>query len=113
MPIEYSNYLRLRFDQLQTKATIKQFPKIKEHLDQFKKVITSDNAPYGLHRARNEDFFKGEKIISIRKCLKPTFTYTDFDCYVTAAFYIIKSNRINMKFLVALLNSYINLNRRI
>ncbi|MBA7556722.1 hypothetical protein ES705_49439 [subsurface metagenome] len=84
---------------------IKKYPNIKKHLDGFRKVITSDNKPYGLHRARDEKFFTGEKIISVRKCAEPTFTYTDFDCYVSATFYVIKSKRINKKFLTALLNS--------
>ena len=84
---------------------IKLFPNIKAHLDKFKKVITSDNKPYGLHRARNEYFFKGEKIIAVRKCAEPAFTYTDFDCYVSATFYVIKSERINLKYLTAILNS--------
>lgn len=44
------------------------YPALKKHLDQFKKVITSDNYPYGLHRARTENLFVGEKIISLRKC---------------------------------------------
>lgn len=82
------------------------FPNLKKHLDKYKKVITSDNKPYGLHRSREEDFFLGEKIISLRKCSdRPTFTYTDFDCYVSATFYVIKTNRINLKYLTALLNS--------
>ncbi len=84
---------------------IKPYPNIKKHLDKFQKVITSDNKPYGLHRARDEYFFKGEKIIAVRKCIEPTFTYTDFDCYVSAAFYVIKTTRINLKYLIALLNS--------
>jgi adenine-specific DNA-methyltransferase len=84
---------------------IKPYPNIKKHLDKFQKVITSDNKPYGLHRARDERFFKGEKIIALRKCIEPTFTYTDFDCYVSAAFYVIKTNRFNMKYLTGLLNS--------
>ena len=84
---------------------IKKFLNIKKHLDKFQKVITSDNKPYGLHRARDEKFFKGEKIISVRKCTEPTFTYTDFDCYVSATFYVIKSQRIDMKFLTAIFNS--------
>ncbi len=33
------------------------YPNLKKHLDKFKKVITSDNKPYGLHRARDEKFF--------------------------------------------------------
>lgn len=84
---------------------IKPFPNLKNHLDRFRNVITSDNWPYGLHRARNEYFFKDEKIISLRKCVKPTFTYTDFDCYVSQTFFVIKSNRINQKYLTAILNS--------
>ncbi|MBU1085616.1 hypothetical protein KKB06_04680, partial [Patescibacteria group bacterium] len=87
------------------KKKITGYPNIKKHLDQFSKVITSDNKPYGLHRARNEHFFKGEKIISVRKCKKPTFTYVDFDSYVSATFYVIKSGRISLKYLVGLLNS--------
>ncbi|MBV5297155.1 MAG: Eco57I restriction-modification methylase domain-containing protein [Rhodoferax sp.] len=84
---------------------INPYPKLKAHLDQFKKVITSDNKPYGLHRSRDENFFKGEKIISVRKCAEPTFSYTDFDCYVSQTFNIIKTRRINLKYLTALLNS--------
>lgn len=82
------------------------YPNIKKHLDQFQDIITSDNKPYGLHRTRDERFFIGEKIIVQRKCPnKPVFTYTDFDTYVSATFYVIKTNRLNQKFLVGLLNS--------
>jgi adenine-specific DNA-methyltransferase len=85
---------------------IKPYPSIKNHLDKFQNVITSDNKPYGLHRARKERFFKGEKIIVLRKCVnQPVFTYTDFDCYVSATFYVIKSERINLLYLTTLLNS--------
>lgn len=87
-------------------ANIKPYPNIKKHLDRFSDVITSSNKPYGLHRARIESFFKGEKIISLRKCSdKPTFTYTDFDCYVSQTYFVIKTKRINQKYLTALLNS--------
>ena len=82
------------------------YPNLKKHLDKFSDIITSDNKPYGLHRARKEQFFKGEKIISQRKCAEhPTFSYSDFDCYVTQTFFIIKTLRWNMKFLTGLLNS--------
>lgn len=85
---------------------IQSYPKIKSHLDQFQNIITSDNKPYGLHRCREENFFKGEKIIVLRKCVgHPKFTYTDFDCYVSATFYVIKTSRINQKYLTAFLNS--------
>lgn len=82
------------------------YPNIKAHLDRFKGVITSDNKPYGLHRARDEKFFRGEKIIAQRKCAnRPIFTYTNFDCYVSATFYVIKTERLNQKYLTGLLNS--------
>ena len=84
---------------------IEAYPNIKAHLDQFREVITSDNKPYGLHRARNPYFFQGEKIISVRKCAKPTFTYVNFDSYVSATFYVIKTERTNQKYLTGLLNS--------
>ena len=84
---------------------IDKYPNIKKHLDKYKKVITSDNKPYGLHRARDRNNFIGEKILSIRKCKGPSFSYVDFPCYVSRAFLIIKTNRINIKYLLALLNS--------
>ena len=87
------------------KKKIEDYPNVKKHLDQFREVITSDNKPYGLHRARNPYFFHGEKIISVRKCARPTFTYVDFDSYVSATFYVIKTERTNQKYLTGLLNS--------
>ena len=83
------------------------YPNLKKHLDKFKEVITSDNKPYGLHRARDEKFFTGSpRIIALRKCVdEPKFSYVDFDCYVSATFYIIKTQRIDSKYLTAILNS--------
>ena len=88
------------------KEVMKPYPKLKEHLDKYKAIITSDNAPYGLHRAREEHFFKGEKIISLRKCVsKPSFAWCDFDTYVTQTYFVIQTSRWNMKFLTGVLNS--------
>ena len=82
------------------------YPHLKAHLDQFKDVITSDNKPYGLHRARVESFFVGEKIVALRKCAgKPIFAYANGQNYMSATFYILKTNRVNMKYLTGLLNS--------
>lgn len=89
------------------KQKIEQYPKIKEHLDKFATIITSDNKPYWLHRARDERFFKWEKIIVARKCVKPSFSYVDFDSYVSATFYLIKSDRFNLKYLTGLFNSHL------
>ena len=87
-------------------SKIEKYPNIKKHIDIFKSILTSDNKPYGLHRAREEHFFKGEKIISQRKCVgQPCFSYSDFDTYVTQTYFIIQTSRWNMKFLTGLLNS--------
>jgi hypothetical protein len=85
--------------------TITDYPNIKKHLDQFKNIITSVNKPYGLHRTREEQIFQGNKILSTRKCSQPSFAYVDFPCYVARTFLIIKSNRINLKYLLGILNS--------
>jgi len=82
------------------------YPKIKNHLDKFLDVLTSVNKPYGLHRSRDERYFLGEKIFSLRKCsVRPRFTYTDFDAYVNRTFMVIKTDRINQKYLTGILNS--------
>lgn len=80
------------------------FKSIPVSLEIFSK--TSSNKPYGLHRARKEDFFKGEKIISLRKCSEePTFSYADFDTYLTQTYYMIKTTRLEIKYLLGVLNS--------
>lgn len=84
---------------------MKPYPRLRRHLDRFAAIITSDNRPYGLHRSRNESFFVGEKIVSLRKCERPTFSYSDFDCYVSQTFNVIKPRSINTKFLTGVLNS--------
>ncbi|PIV97668.1 MAG: restriction endonuclease subunit M, partial [Flavobacteriaceae bacterium CG17_big_fil_post_rev_8_21_14_2_50_31_13] len=84
---------------------IEPYPNLKEHLDKFQEVITSSNKPYGLHRAREEKFFNGEKIISLRKCARPTFTFTDFDCYVSQTYFSIQTERLSQRYLTGLLNS--------
>lgn len=86
-------------------SEIEKYPTIKIHLDKFNSVITSSNKPYGLHRAREEKFFNDEKILSLRKCVKPTFTFTDFPTYVSQSYNVIKTDRVNLKYLTCLLNS--------
>jgi adenine-specific DNA-methyltransferase len=67
--------------------------------------MTSDFAPYGLHRSRKQEFFEGENIVSLRKTSEPTFTYVDFPCYVSQTFFILKPKGIDMKLLTGILNS--------
>jgi len=86
-------------------SKISNYPNIKNHLDQFREIITSANKPYGLHRARDENIFFGEKIMATRKCQIPTFTLVTFDSYISRTFNIIKTNKLNLKVLVAILNS--------
>ncbi|HQI13216.1 MAG TPA: TaqI-like C-terminal specificity domain-containing protein, partial [Candidatus Woesebacteria bacterium] len=43
--------------------------------------------------------------ISIRKSDKPKFSYNNFPCYVSQTFNIIQSDRINLKYFTAVLNS--------
>jgi len=93
------------YSNMAVRKNVGDYPHIKTHLDKFKKVITSDFKPYGLHRAREQRFFEGEKIISLRKTSLPCFTYTDFPCYVSQTYFVIKPQNINLKYLIGLLNS--------
>ncbi len=93
------------YSDINVRKNINKYPNIKIHLDKYKQIITSDFKPYGLHRAREHRFFEGEKIISLRKTRIPNFTYTDFSCYVSQTFFVIKPEDIDMKYLTGLLNS--------
>lgn len=84
---------------------IEAFPNLKEHFDKFSPVITSDNGPYGLHRARDERFFKDPTIISVRKSLRPVFTLAKEEAYVSQTFFCIQSSRWEIRTLTAILNS--------
>ena len=83
------------------------YPIIKNHLDKYVDVITSDNRPYGLHRARKQEFFENPAIVSLRKCSIPQFSYIETPAYVTAEWYVIMTNRVDLRYLTALLNSKI------
>ena len=88
------------------KDSLNPFPNIKNHLDKFSIVFTSDNKPYGLHRAREEKFFHNEKIIVLRKSVEhPVFSYCNFSCFLSQSFNMIQTERVNMKYLTGLLNS--------
>ncbi len=88
-------------------------PNLLAHLDKFKEIMlerretaNGSMSYYHLHWARNEAFFKeSEKIISIRKCCKPTFAFTEKEAYVTGKFYVIKTKHIDLKYVTGLLNS--------
>lgn len=88
-------------------------PKLISHLEKFKEIMEdrreNQQGKLGfnnLHWPRDEYFFeKGEKILSVRKCAVPTFAFTEEEAYVMMSFNVIRSKRINLKYLTGLLNS--------
>lgn len=88
---------------------INKMTNIKTHLDKYKNIMTSDNKPYGLNRAREERLFENNKILSTRMTLFPQFTYCDVPSYVNRTYLIIQptNSNMNLKYLTLFLNSKI------
>ena len=105
--INFDNeYLIYSDNEISKKIKDKYYPNIENHLNKYKKFITSGNGPYGLHRPRNENFFLNPKIIFKNMFLKPAFTYDEEKFYVGISFIvIIQNSSLSLKFLLALLNS--------
>lgn len=95
------------------KTPVNNFPNILGHLDKYREIMDDrrENKKgsldyYHLHWPRTDYFFEtGSKILSVRKCIHPTFLYTEEPAYVMMAFNIIRSNRISLKYLTAIFNS--------
>lgn len=83
------------------------FSNIKQHLDYLGDFITSSNAPYGVHRAREPKYFENPKIIFKNMFVTPEFTYDEERYYFGFSFSSIinLNNGYNLKYLLALLNS--------
>ena len=85
------------------------YPNIVAHLDRFQEIITSDNKPYGLHRARQPEWFEDPtKIMGVRKTKYPKFTVVPVPYYVDQAVVIIrlvKHKEYNPYYVCAVLNS--------
>ncbi|MBX3042721.1 MAG: N-6 DNA methylase [Candidatus Kapabacteria bacterium] len=83
------------------------YPNIKKHLDNMEEFITSSNAPYGIHRTREQRFFDEPKLICKGMFLKPEFFYDEKKYYCGFSFSVIiqKSNKYDLKFLLSLMNS--------
>lgn len=87
--------------------------RIYEHLLRYKKIMDARRETsqgrlpwYCLHWPRNIRLFEhGPRILSVRKCTVPTFSYVNDCAYVMMSFNVIKTDRINQKYLTALLNS--------
>ncbi|EAL1993039.1 Eco57I restriction-modification methylase domain-containing protein [Campylobacter jejuni] len=88
-------------------------PTIIKHLQKFRSIMDNRRENlnkrldfYHLHWARDERFFEsGEKIVSVRKCIEPIFSYLNNEAYVMLSLNVIKTQRINVKYLTGLLNS--------
>ena len=75
-------------------------------LDGRREVLSGQIKWFNLQWPRNEEFFKsGDKIICQIRAERPNFLFTDMEYYVSRATNIIKSDRMSMKCLTAILNS--------
>lgn len=83
------------------------FSNLKNHLDKYKKFITSSNKPYGLHRPRDLRYFTSPKIIFKGMFVDNQFTYDDKDYFVGFSFSLLiqKDSNYNLKYILAVLNS--------
>lgn len=83
------------------------FKNLKKHLDHYRDYITSSNAPYGLHRSRNKDFFQKEKLIFKNMFVSPEFTIDVNGYYLGFSFSSIlrKEENYSLEYLLAILNS--------
>jgi adenine-specific DNA-methyltransferase len=93
---------------------IEDFPNLFKHFKSNELILTeakikykTPNKPYYyLHREREEKFFKeGPKIISGSRVDGVQFLYTEKEFYGSRALNFIKTDRINLRYLVGILNS--------
>src|SRR3989344_5944834 len=84
-----------------------EYTHVKSHLDKMKQFITSSNAPYGLHRPRENKYFENQKLICKGMFLSPEFCFDDEKYYVGFSFSVIiqKDKNYDLKYLLGLLNS--------
>ncbi|MBA7698715.1 hypothetical protein ES703_107397 [subsurface metagenome] len=85
------------------------YPSIKSHLDKYQAVITSDNKPYGIHRARQPEWFEdNQKIIGVRKTRYPKFVVVPEPYYADQSVIIVRltiHKQFSPYFLTTILNS--------
>ncbi len=81
----------------------------KQQLQNRREVKSGQIKYFHLQWARNEEFFKkGDKIICNTRTAKPSATFTRDEFYASRALNIIKTEKISMKYLTAILNSKIS-----
>ena len=84
----------------------KQLLKYKEQLNKRREVLKGSIQWFHLWWARDENFFKkGAKIIFASRTKGKNFTYTEKSFYGSRNLFFIKSDRVNLKYITALLNS--------
>ncbi|MFX1253078.1 MAG: Eco57I restriction-modification methylase domain-containing protein [Promethearchaeota archaeon] len=84
------------------------FPNLIKHFSKFRSIITSDNAPYGLHRPKKEENFETpHKILFVRKTSHPKFVYVSIPYYVDESVYVLLCEKLTVHpyFLLGVLNS--------
>lgn len=85
------------------------YPNITSHLDKYQPVITSDHKPYGIHRARQPEWFEDpKKIICVRKTRYPKFVLVPDMWYGDQAILIIRlreHKKLSPRLALAILNS--------
>lgn len=113
-PDEYILYLS---DKNFRGKKIADYPNIESHFEPFKNVLkeakiqykTPDKPYYYLHRERAERFFiEGPKVVGQTRTLTPSFLFTTKEYFGSRAMNFIKTNRINPRYLTALLNSNVS-----
>lgn len=85
-----------------------EYPNLIRHFNRFQAMITSDHKPYGLHRARQPEWFESPgRILGVRKTMTPRFALISEPYYVDQSVLIIRPmlRRISPFYLTALLNS--------
>jgi hypothetical protein len=88
-------------------------PNLVRHLEKYRAIMEERRENqngrlefFHLHWPRDEHYFsEGEKILSVRKCSKPTFIYTEKPAFVMMSFNVIRTHSKSHKYLTALLNS--------
>jgi hypothetical protein len=88
-------------------------PRLESHLSRYREVMEERRETRlgrmqykHLHWPREERFFlPGPKVLCVRKCRRPVAVYTEQPEYVMMAVNVIRSSRIDLKLLAAILNS--------
>lgn len=88
-------------------ANNKDYIRLKKHLDNYQKYITSSNKPYGIHRPRKIEFFENEKLIFKSMFKKAEIALDNQGYYVgmSCSTIISTDEKYNLKLLLGILNS--------